>query len=256
MVRVDREHAWQLVRLRATSGLEVAETADALWLRAPAGVEAMDRLLLAIDGDRFQPTEDGQLVPWGKRVPSERLPRLRWQPLAQWSTIALPVAALPGQPTGRVRLQLVRGGGDGRPSALCTQAGRLRYGVRGGGARRPSALVTDCDRWLAYASTAAEVRLKSLAFALSQDRRVLIVGWPLPPVAGQAYVVDAGIATPCGWSISPNVGSDAIRKLLLLDEGDVALFAADGSFERIAAEHFVKGGRGAARASAEVAAHG
>jgi hypothetical protein len=234
MVRVNREHAGQLVRLRATSGLEVAETADAFWLRAPAGVEGIDRLLLAIDGERFQTSDGDLLVPYGKRVPSERLPRLRWQPLAQWSTIALPVAALPGQPTGRARLQL----------------------VRGGGARRPSALVTDCDRWLAYASTAAEVRLKSLAFALSQDRRVLIVGWPLPPVAGQAYVVDAGIATPCGWSISPNVGSDAIRKLLLLDEGDVALFAADGSFERIAAEHFVKGGRGAARASAEVAAHG
>lgn len=233
MVRVDREHAWQLVRLRVTTGLEVAETGDALWLRAPAGVEGIDRLLLAIDGERFQTRDGDLLVPCGKRMPSERLPRLRWQPLAEWSTIALPVAALPGQPSRRVRLQL----------------------VRGGDARRPSGLITGCDRWLAYASTAAEVRLKPLAFALSQDRRVFVLGWPLPPVPGQPYVVDAGIATPCGWSLSPNVGSDAIRKLLSLDEGDVALFAADGSFERIAAEHFVKAGRGAARAWAEVAAH-
>lgn len=233
IVRIDEGHAAEVARLRGVAGLEVAETADALWLRAPAGGEAMERLLRTVAGPRFRLVQGDQLLPWGKRVPSERLPRLDWLPLAGWAAIAFPVAALSGQLSGRARLRVVRGGAE----------------------RPPVALLAQFNDWLAYATEAPEIRLRRLAFALSEDRRVFVRGTPLPPLSGQPYAIDGGIAVPCGWSLLPAVGGAAMRELLALEEGDVALFASDGSFERIAADHFVKASRSAVRASSQEAAH-
>ena len=237
IIRVTPEHARQLAGLRAVPGVEIAEAADTVWLRATSGDAALDRLLSAVAGERFQLIDGDQLVPAGRRVPTERLPRLAWQSLGDWSAIALPVAALPGQFSRRVALRLVRGGRE----------------------QQPAALLADWNDWLAYATTAPEVRLRSLAFALSalheSRQRAFIVGTPLPPLAGQAYTLDDGIAVPCGWSLFPAVGSAAIRKLLALSEGDVAMFATDGSFERMAEEHFVRATRSAVRESARGEVH-
>lgn len=234
IVRIDREQAAHLARLRGIAGLQVAEAADAVWLRAPADDETIDQALRSLPGERFLLADDGQLVPHGKRVPTGRLPTLEWQPLARWAAIMLPVAALPARLVERAPLRLVRGG-QAQPAA---------------------AIVTTFDRWLAYANSAAEARLKPLVFAQSEEGRVLIWGTPLPPLAGELYTVESGVAVPCGWSVSPPVDSDTLRRVLGLAEGDLALFNCDGSFERIAADSFVKASRAAARASAPEAAHG
>ena len=244
IVRIVREHAPHLARLRGVAGLDVAETTDTLWLRASAGDDAKERLLRTVGGQPFTLFDGDLLVPWGMHVPTERLPRLDWLPIATWATIALPVAALPGQLASRVRLQVVRGGAE----------------------RPPAAILADYDAWFTYATAASEVRLRPLAFAVSVDRslrermgekpanesarRVFILGTPLPPTPGQHYAVDDGIALPCGWTLSPAVGSTMIRKVLGLAEGDMALFASDGTFERIAAELFVRASRSAVRATA------
>lgn len=237
IVKIDLRHARQSASLRRLPGLEVAEEADAVWLRAPADDETLNRLLRALPGQRFRLIDGDQLVPWGKRVPTERLPRLDWRPLAEWSAIALPVAALPAPITSRVALQLVRGGPE----------------------QPPAALLADWQEWSSYATGAAEVRLRPLAFALSGPQesvqRAFIIGNPLPPLAGRPYTVADGIAVPCGWTFSPAVGGGVIRKLVALAKGDVALFDVDGTFERIAAEHFVPAGRGAVRESARGASH-
>lgn len=246
IVKIDRDNVRQLAALRGLPHLEVAEEAEVVWLRAPGGDEAIDRLLSALPGERFQLIDDEQLVPWGKRVPTGRLPRLAWQPLASWSAIVLPVAAMPARGSSRIALRLVRGGPE-RPHA---------------------ALLADWPDWLNYATAAPEVRLRSLTFALSAPRksraeasphepaqRAFIVGSPLPPLAGHSYLLDDGIAVPCGWAFSPAVGSGVIRKLLGLSEGEVALFGVDGSFERIAGEHFVRASRSAVRESGRGAPH-
>lgn len=237
IVKTDHELARQITSLRRLAGLEVAEEADAVWLRAPADNETLDRLLRTLPGQQFRLLDGNQLVPWGKRIPTERLPRLDWRPIAEWSAITLPVAALPAPLTSRVALQLVRGGPE----------------------QPPAALLADWQEWSSYATGAPEVRLRPLAFALTGPRefvqRALIVGNPLPPLAGRPYTVADGIAVPCGWTFSPAVGSGVIQKLVALAAGDVALFDVDGAFERIAAEHFVPAGRGAVRESARGASH-
>lgn len=240
IVKIDREHARQLAALRRLARLEVAEQADVIWLRAPADDDALDRLLRALPGQRFQLLDGDQLVPSGKRVPSDRLPRLAWQPIAEWSAIAPPVAAIPAMVSSRIALRLVRGGPE----------------------QPPAALLADWQEWLRYAIAAPEVRLRPLAFALSAPQeshphepaqRAFLVGSPLPPLAGHPYTLDEGIAVPCGWTFSPAAGGAVIREVLRLLEGEVALFGVDGSFERIAGEHFVRASRSAVRESASEA---
>ena len=228
IVRGAAENAPDLARLRLVAGLEVAAGVDCFWLRAPAGDEARERLLSTVAGRRFRLAEGDRLVPWGKLVPTERLPELGWRPIAEWMHTNLPVAAFPGTETSRVPLSLVRCRAE-RPAA---------------------ALLTDADCWLRYATEAPEVRLRRLVFAMSRQR-VFILGTPLPPIVGQPYAIEGGVAVACGWSISPAVGSAVIRELLRLETGDVALFGFDGSFQRIAGEHFMQAGRSAVRASVQ-----
>ncbi|HET6883543.1 MAG TPA: hypothetical protein VFI31_25550 [Pirellulales bacterium] len=230
IVRMRREQARQLARLRKVAALQVAETDDALWLRSAPGDESLARLLAGLGGERFLQIDQEELAPWGRRVATERLPRLDWQPIAVWATLRLPIAALPGQLTARQSLQLVRGGQE----------------------QPPTGLLTEWSHWFSYATSAAEARLRSLVFALSSDQRVLLRGAPLPPVPGQRLVIDEGIAAPCGWCFAPSVGSAVIRKVLRLAADEVALFNTDGAFERIAGDYFVKASRSAVRASTPV----
>ncbi|HVX12582.1 MAG TPA: hypothetical protein VHC22_15480 [Pirellulales bacterium] len=233
IVRIGREHVRHVARLRGIAGLEAAEAGDTVWLRSSANDESLNQLLAGLGGERFELLDGERLVPWQARVPTERLPPLRWTSIAKWATIALPIAALPGRLVPRQPLRVVRGGAE-RPSA---------------------ALLTVWRCWFDYATTAPEIRLRPLAFALAEDGRVLIRGTPLPPLSGQPYAVDRGVAVPCGWSLSPALESAIVCEVLGLAEGDIALFATDGTFERIAGEHFVRASRSAVRASGEGAAH-
>lgn len=242
-VCIPRGEERQLAALRGFAGLEVAECGDAIWLLAGCaasgfhqlinsqgdGGELLDRALCTLPGARYRVLADGQLVPEGQRVPRGRLPSGEWTPLARWLQVKLPAAALPGRIEQRVALRVVRTADE----------------------QRPSALVTALDRWIEYCLSAPEVRLRPLAFAVSSDRRVFVTGSPLPSLPGERYVVSDGVAVPCGYALQPRIGGTLLRRLLQLEQGDLALFAADGSFERIAHDDLVAASRGAARATAE-----
>lgn len=223
-----------LAVLRGFDGVEVAECDSSLWARAAQCDEAIDLALRTLPGCvRYDVQADGQLVPAGRRVPCARLPTARWTPLVRWLQVKLPPASLPGQVAQRVPLRLVR-------TTIEQPAG---------------ALITSLACWADYCTTAAEVRLRPLAFAVADDARVFIIGAPLPPLPGERYVVRDGIAVPCGFDFAPRVGGAILRSVLKLDDAELALFAADGSFERIAHGHLVAAGRGAARATLEALAH-
>ncbi|HJT32612.1 MAG TPA: hypothetical protein VJ783_11260 [Pirellulales bacterium] len=223
-----------LAALRGFDGIEVAESEGSLWARAARCDEAIDRVLRTLPGCvRYNVLADGQLVLPGRRVPGGQLPTVRWTPLADWLQVKLPPASLPGQIAERASLRLVR-------TAVEQPAG---------------ALVTSLPSWADYCTTAAEIRLRPLAFAVADDARVFVIGAPLPPLPGERYVVRDSIALPCGFELAPRIGGALLRRLLKLDDTDIALFAADGSFERIAHEHLVAAGRAAARATVEALAH-
>ncbi len=261
-VCLERGDERRLAALRGFAGLEVAECGPALWLLARRaassmearrlsegkpvstladasgfhafmnqqgdGDEALDLALRMLPGKRYRVLADGQLVAEGQRVPRGWLPEAPWTPLAHWLHVKLPAAALPGRIGRRVALQLVRTTDE----------------------QRPTAMMTTLDAWTEYCTSAAEVRLRPLAFAVSDDRRVVITGAPLPPLPGDRFVVCDGVAIPCGFELQPRMSGPLLRGLLELDHGDVALFAADGTFERMAHDQWVAANRAAARATA------
>ena len=217
-------------RLRQVAGIEVCEGPDQVWLRGPALDEKLHRRLAAIPGgQRFYVLADGQLQPVASRLPKGRLPGGPWTPLPKWLALGLPPATLAGRSAERAPMVLVR-------SAHAETA---------------SVLLTTIDRWEAYATGAAQVRLDRWQFALADDGRVVVRGEPLPPLPGQRWVDREGIAVPAGWHWSPPVEAAIVRAVFALEPGDFVLWQSDGTWQRIRAADFTPAGRSAVRASAE-----
>jgi hypothetical protein len=223
--------AARLAALRLLPGLEVASQAGVVWLRGPACDDALDFALRKVSGlRRFTVQADGQMIAEGARVPGGWLPALTWQPLRSSQPVALPVARGPGQVGSLAALGLVR-------SSVAQPA---------------QALLTTIEVWLAWAGSAAEIRLRPLRFAAAHDGRVWIEGSPLPALPGQHFYLAEGVAIPCGLACEPDPGARVLRRWLSLAGGDTALAHPEGRWEILRAEQFVPAMRSAARRTAEV----
>ena len=226
--RLRRADARLAASLRLRANVEACESGDDLWLRGAGMTEDLDVELRKIAPEqRYDVLPDGQLKPDGLRIPEGKLPRADWRPLIEYITPEAPPAASPGV-VERLSLKLVRSETE-KPATL---------------------LVTTFHAFADYAETAPSLRLDPLRFA-ADGGRALLRGTPLPPLPGTRYVEEHGVAVPAGWSFSPSVGTAVIRALLELDGDDVALFATDGSFERIRAAQFVPARRSAVRLTAK-----
>ncbi len=215
--------------LRLVPGVEVCEVGAEVWLRGPKSDPKLERALDVLPGvARYAVLASKELVPNGKRVPSGRLPEGAWGPLPAWLGVSSPSPGAPAE-AGQAPLSLVR-------SAM---------------EREPNLLVTDIGTWLGYARGAPKVRLKPLAFAASEDGRVVVVGKPLPPIEGAPFSESHGVAVPCGWAWSPPVDDAVVAGLLALPEQDLAIFRPDGTWEHVPKSGFVRATRGAARITAD-----
>jgi hypothetical protein len=224
-------------RLRGVAGVKVCTSGDAIWLRIDVGGESLDRRLRALPGARrFTVLADGQLLAPGARVPQGRVPPGPWVGLAGWLEVELPPAAFAGQWPRGVAFRLVR--------STESEASPVR------------SLLTTMRDWLAYASEAPSVRLDRLRFAATEDGRVLVLGEPLPPIAGQRLVEHDGLVVPAGWAWLPAVDAPVVRRLLGLKLDDRALLHPDGTFEQIAGDDLATATRAAVRATAEEMARG
>lgn len=226
-LRLDASRAPGAAALRLKPGIEACESGGDVWLRGPDGGEELALELRRLPGaDRYDVLEGGVLRSPGKRVPAGKLPEGPWVAAPAWAQAAPQAGSLPAELTQRVNARLERGGEE-RPANLL---------------RAPLAA------FAAWAAAAPALRLRPLAFAAS-GAEALVRGEPLPPLAGTPYAEDGGIAVPCGWTLLPAAGAAAWRERLALAEGDLALFHADGSFERVPATAFVRASRSAARAT-------
>jgi len=231
---LSRGEAGCAARLRQTPLVEVCEIADKVWLRGPYREEIAEQIHAMPTGVRFRVLDDGQLIPWGARVPQGRLPAGNWRPLAGWFELTLPTATVPATLPSRVGLRLVRDLQE----------------------RTPSLLILSIERWLRYAETAPQVRLDGLQFVANESGRVLVRGTPAPPLAGELLVEESGVAVPAGWWWSPAVDGPVLRALLGLEAGELAILRLDGCVDRIAAGDFVRATRSAVRQTAAAATQG
>lgn len=222
LARHDLAHAapW-----RTLGDVEVHHAGGDVWLRGPQSETHGALLERTPVGARYEVLADGQLVPHLARVPRGYLPTGPWQSLRTWLSLALPPAQCPQGFAEKVTLQLVR---DAQPRTL-------------------NLLLTNVAAWERWASAAPAVRLQPLRFAAAADGRVLVHGTPLPAMPGDLYCESQGIAAPAGWHWLPAVDAPVVRSALRLAPQDLALLASDGSWEYVAAEHFVQASRSAAR---------
>ncbi|MBS0261025.1 MAG: hypothetical protein JSS02_03640 [Planctomycetes bacterium] len=225
-VCVPRDAARAVAGLRLERGIEVLELPDALWLRGDSLDEALSRRLWCLPGGRrFEVGGRGELRPLNSRLPQGQLPSGTWIAIGDWAQVELPPAAFAGISSERAALTLVRQPGEHDANVLL-----LPWSV-----------------WAAYGLSAAKVRLDRLRFVLSDAGTVVVHGEPLPPLPGERFYEQAGIALPCGWGWSPAIEPELLAKAWRLKSQDLALVATDGSWQKIPAANFVRAARSAIR---------
>ncbi len=221
--------------LRLLPGIEVCASAECVWLRGRQWEKDLDRRLRGLPGaQRFAVLADGQLLAAGRRVPQGRIPDGPWSPLVRWLDVEAPEACRAAQLPQPIPLELRRSAHMGEPSVL----------------------LTSMECWATCAEECPQVRLDRWRFAVSGDGRVAIEGRPLPSLPGGRFVDYDGIAVAAGWFWTPAVEPAVVRERFGLEVADRAVWHADGTWERIAAGHFVRATRAAIRASAEGLPHG
>jgi len=233
-----RASADAIARLPRLSGLAICEVDDELWLRGKSLDESLERQLALIPGGRqFELLADGQLIPRGKTVPRGRLPEGHWALLADWLDGVLSLPKIVHVPDRPERIQ---------------QTIPLRL-VRCGVARESALLETSLAAFSAYIATAPQWRIDRWSFAASSDGVALVRGTPLPTLSGVQWAVDQGLFVPAGYCWEPDVESEVVRQSLKLEPGDTALLRPDGTWERIAADSWVRCTRSAVRLTTEAA---
>jgi len=229
IVRLPQAQRAALAQCRLLPGLETAEAGDAIWVRGGELKEAQERLLRAIPrAEWFRIDVGGELRQEGKRLTSGLLPTLAWRPITEASPVALPRPGFAGTPLRPAGLELVR---SGEP-------------------RTPNLLLVTKEEWSRYVETAPLVRLASWKFAADGAGRILVRGLPLPPLPGERFVEEDGIALPAGWTFALPLSAGVVRDVLGIPRGDIALFASEGTWEHVAERDFVPASRAAVRAGA------
>ena len=202
------------VALRTRDGIQACEREGAVWLRtAPEAISQEQWTRHAAGGELYRLQEDGQLIPIAGRVPCGRLPDGPWQPIAKWARLTVPQASFPAARPAPATLRLVPGGEFSEPDVL----------------------ILPLDSWRRYVERAPRFRFRSLKFAVSSDRRALVTGRPLPPLAGDRYVRRDRIVVPAGWTWTPAVDAASLAAAMGLAGDDLLLWHADGSCDHVAA---------------------
>ncbi|UOQ51205.1 hypothetical protein [Hymenobacter cellulosivorans] len=220
--------------VRTVPGLRVAEAAGQLWVRglpATGELPAAARRLPAAAA--YALDAQNRLFATGQLTPTAHLPDLAWLPIQEFVPLELPTAALPGQARLRYRVRLV-------PSARAVAG---------------SALLTTLAAWLAYVETAPEIRLRHLRFAVAEDERVLVLGAPLPPLAGQEYWLQEGMLLPAGFDFEAPLLAPLLARRLNPAADSLVVFVSNGRWEQVLTSNLVPATRSAVRRTAQSFSH-
>ena len=213
-------------RLRARQGIDVCQPAgEIVWLRGPRLDESLDQELRSLLGCQiFRPLDDGQLLPLGATVPQGFAPTEQWLPLQAFLTLSLPPKRFAAELPSRANISLVR---SSQPA-------------------EPNLLRVSMQDWAHYVCQAPQIRLANLQFAACRHQAV-VVGEPLPPIRGDYFYQQQAVAAPVGYRWQPEVDAAVLRKMLQLEEGDIALLLPEGGLSLIKSNQFVGVTRSAVR---------
>ncbi len=217
-----------LATIRLFPSLEVATDATDIWLKLPLSNNGLDPKIRQLPlVSTFIVDEKQLLYPIGGLTPVGRLQPMKWQSLATFLSVELPVSILPASSASAVLVKVV-------PSEK---------------ERDAAALMTSASAWLAYISTASEVRLKRLKFAVSEGKKVFIMGSPLPSIEGETYWLNNHIFMPTGFDFALPIVSELIFEKEKLENQAFLCFDTEGAYFRLDVLDFVLATRSAVRLS-------
>lgn len=226
VARTHLQNAEDVADLRHLCHFNVLVDGNDLWLRGDVGEGNVTGRIRSIpDAELFEVQSGQHLIRSGETVPCARLPDGEWQPIEQWIELQLPSPGFAAVLRDKLALKLVR-------STRPTEANILE---------------TNWNSWFEYVISAPQIRLSRLGYALSDQDRVLVRGTPLPPINGRRHFESYGVILPTGWRFEPDIGPIVARQILRLADDELALFADDGSYERILQTVFVQATRSSVR---------
>lgn len=230
LASIPRAAVLHLGLFRECHDVQVCDHEEAfLWLRGSHLQESIHRALRSLLGcEVFRQLDDGQLVPINGTITCGYRPQGTWKPLREWLETSLPAKRFPATTEPFVPISLVR-------SEL---------------PQEPGVLKSSLQAWAQYASEAPQIRLACLQFAASRDQ-VVIVGKPLPPLIGEYFYLQEGIAVPIGFAWTPKLDAGVLRMALELQSDDIAIFLLTGDVSKILGTQFVGATRSAVRLTME-----
>ena len=191
---------------RRLTGVEVcASNADVIWVRGPQSDEDVLSALRTLPGRHFTANDTDGLVPVGRRLVAKPVPQGTWQLLRQWISVSLPPARWAGRSDTTMPLKLT-------PSKAVRPA---------------TAVLTTIEQLSSFASTALDIRLQRLQFAMNQQGHVFVIGTPLPAVSGQRFWIQNDVAVPAGMCWTPNVDAPTVRQTMTDKAGMVVWFSTE-----------------------------
>ncbi len=199
-VQLSHSPAASLIGELMSAGAEVAEHEQTRWIRLSSSADGAQALLSKLAGQPYlqadplattagaAPPATGLLLRRpDQQVPTASLPAdLSWQAIDQVFGFTLPTAAIGS------RRQLAD-----RPGLRLERGGRLRS------AAAISVSLSDLAAWT---TTAAGIRLQPLRW-LCREGQALVLGDPLPPLAGTMFVAHDQVLVPSGFQWQPALPS-------------------------------------------------
>lgn len=217
--------------VRCIPGLLVAECGKELWLRGIYSLDSIDIKIKKLPAAAaYTLDHQDHLFPAGKITPVGKLKELTWIPVSEYIPVELPVSAIPGKTEEKHPIQLVQ---CGEPA-------------------KGAALVTSLAVWKSYAHSAPAVRLECLMFAVSENKDVIITGFPLPPVPGQELWKQGNMLLPSGYNFEFPFAAPMIEDMLNPHKDALLIFKPTGEWEKIPLNYFVQATRSAVRLTMEV----
>ncbi|NBC06235.1 MAG: hypothetical protein GVY26_03475 [Bacteroidetes bacterium] len=230
VLKLSPQDTGPLADIRTQHKLFVAETDEAVWLKAKEAGKDIRSSLNALPAVRTYVLQGRLLFPVGATVPEAHLPQsLQWKPLQVWLRVEAPRSVLPPLelPADKLPFRLVRSQEE----------------------KTASALLIEADRWLQYAETAPAVRLSKLRFALSEERQVLVTGTPLPAVPGRLFWQMERLLLPAGWTLEYPLLAPLLSRRMTKKPDDLVLIQLGGPWAGIPQAAFVDAQRATVRLS-------
>ncbi|MCG2612634.1 hypothetical protein LZZ85_00020 [Terrimonas sp. NA20] len=215
-----------LASVRCINGLMAAVDGEYIWLRGNDTIAESNAVIRHLPvKQRFHLDENDLLFPSGMVTPTGKLKEMNWQSLQELIPVQLPVSTGVGENPSSVDLRL-------QPSSRV---------------HKSAGLLTDLAIWRYYGETAPVVRLNALKFAVSENKKVMIIGDLLPSIPGREYWNCHGMMLPAGFEFELEVVTSFLPQQLNGNGDALIVFDTNGEWHQIDHNFFIPATRSAIR---------